>query len=67
MGTHKTTSHARLDVLTVNYDTSSKSIHEVFTYVCVTHTSLYLYAFLYVLHNFTCDNFFGLENVMPKV
>lgn len=66
MGTHKTTSHARLDVLTVNYDTSSKNTYEVFTYV--SHIQLHIYmCVLYVLHNFTCDNFFGLENIMPKV
>lgn len=66
MGTHETTSHARLDVLTVNYDTSGKSIYEVFPYVLHIHLCMYVLC-LYVLLNFTCDNFFGLQNVMPKV
>lgn len=47
MGTHETTSHARLDVLTVNYDTSGKSIYEVFTYVLNIHLYMYVRVCMY--------------------
>lgn len=64
MGTHETTSHARLDVLTVNYDTSGKSKRSI--YICATHTSMYVCACLYVLLNFTCDNFFWAAKCYAK-